>query len=282
MPGTDGRDELPEPGDLHGRVSRERELDWGEQLPTRAGLSAEYGAEAASYSLAFLAGAAAVEPAVTADVVDAIGNEGFSYRLKNRLKSPQSLARKVSTQTDYRRGKGNARPPDVMRYTVGTDHPRDLVATAVRTVDRLLAKGWTMDSAQHSYVDRSRYKGLHVYLHTRGQLVELQVHSRESLAMKELTTALYEVQRDRDQPPEVRAAAGAEAIELSATLTDPAGLGGLETLGGVPITAKRYGDGKAATSRGGRSVVGVEQAAVRDNRQREHGNELDRRDGNSR
>jgi hypothetical protein len=281
MPRTGGYDELPEPGDLHSRASRERELDWGEPLPTRADLSSAYGADAATHSLAYLAGAAAVEPGVTADVVEAAGSESFAYHLKNRLKSPQSLARKLRTQTDYRRGKGKKRPDDVLRYTVGTDHPRDLVATAVRTVNRLLAKGWTVEAAHHSYVDGSRYKGLHVLFHSRGQLVELQVHSRDSLAVKELTTALYEVQRDRNRPPAMRAAAGAEATELSASLAEPDGLGGLETLGGVPVMPRRYGGGKAATSRGSRSV-GVKQRDVRDNRHREPRNELERRDGTSR
>ncbi|MGC4939155.1 RelA/SpoT domain-containing protein [Kribbella sp. DT2] len=282
MPWNGGGDGLPEPADLHDRASRERELDWGAPLPTRADIAEMYGSEAASYSLSWLAGAGAVEPAVTADMVEAIGTEGFPYHLKNRLKSPQSLARKLSTRADYRRGRGRSRPEDVLRYTVGTDHPRDLVTTAVRTVERLLAKGWTIDSAHHSYVDRSRYKGLHVFLHTRGQTVELQVHSRESLAVKELTTPLYEVQRDRNQSPTVRAAAGAEATELSARLTDPAGLGDLETLGGVPITTRRYGDGKMTTSRGSRPVVVAEQPTVRENQYREQLNQLDRPDGTSR
>jgi hypothetical protein len=274
-------DRLPEPAELHAHLSARRELDWGDPLPTRAQISAAYGQEATTYSLTFLARAAAVEPAVTADIVDAIGTEGFPYHLKNRLKSPQSLARKLSTQTDYRRAKGKKQPEDVLRYTAGTNHPRELVETAVRTVERLLAKGWTMHSAHHSYVDQSRYKGLHVFLRTRGQLVELQVHSRESLKVKEQTTPLYEVQRDRDQSPAARAKAGRDATEISATMTDPDGLADLKTLGGVPVVPRRYGDRETATSRGG-GPVGQNNPAVRDNQHREQHRQQDRRDGMSR
>jgi hypothetical protein len=279
MPAATPPPELPEPTELHARLSAGRELDWGDPLPTWAQIGTAYGPDATAQSATFLARAAKVEPAVTADVLDAIGSEGFSYRLENRLKSPQSLARKISTQTDYRRDTRRQQPEDVLRYTVGTDHPHQLVETAIRTVDRLLAKGWTTQAARQSYVDQSRYKGLHVVLRTTGQIVELQVHSRESLKVKEATTQLYAVQRDRTQSPAARARAGRDAVAISAAMTQPDGLADLKTLGGVPVVPRRYGDRNAANSR---DPVETDRPTVRDNQHREQHRQQDRQDGMSR
>lgn len=234
-----GLNNLPEPADLHARLSERRPLDWGDPVPSKAEIAAKYGDRSAAQSLQLLSKAAAVEPAITDAVVAAIGAEATPYHLENRLKSPQSLARKLITYQEFYRRTDQV-PEDVLRYTATVKHPDELTAAAVRTVDRL-NHDWQMEAAHHSYVDGSRYKGLHAFLRAHGERVELQVHSDESIDVKERTTPLYEIERDRNQPSAVRDAARRECIALSDRMTQPAGIDDLKELGGVPVKAISYG-----------------------------------------
>ncbi|MEV6272359.1 hypothetical protein AB0L64_34660 [Kribbella sp. NPDC051936] len=184
--------------------------------------------------------AASVEPRVTDAVVSAIGVEATPDHLKNRMKSPQSLARKLATYEDFYR-RSQQVPEDVLRYTALVKHPDELTQAAIRTIDRLNDNNWQTQAAHHSYVDGSRYKGLHAFLRAQGESVELQVHSNESIEVKERTTGLYEIERDRRQPGAARDAARRECIALSDQMTQPAGIEQLKELGGVPVNAISYG-----------------------------------------
>jgi hypothetical protein len=124
---------------------------------------------------------------------------------------------------------------------VVTLDPDDVVDTTVGTLQQLQAKGWAMDSAHHSYVDGSRYKGLHTFLRCHGELIELQVHSKESIDVKARTTPLYELERDRGQEQAIRDAARKACIELSGQLKQPAGISELTELGGVAVSIRSYG-----------------------------------------
>lgn len=88
---------LPEPADLHAVLARNRPVNWGHPLPTKAELVAEFGPEAARLAIAALDARVAIEPAATAEFVAALSDESTSYKLESRVKSPQSLARKYST-----------------------------------------------------------------------------------------------------------------------------------------------------------------------------------------
>ncbi|HET6295315.1 MAG TPA: hypothetical protein VFG33_18160 [Kribbella sp.] len=238
-PGPTGLEHLPEPSALHASLSARRPLDWGDALPTKEDIAAKFGQEAATRSLTLLARAADAEPRVTADLVSSVSSGVVPYQLENRIKSPQSLARKL----DDREGTRFATQPveDLLRYTFVTPEPDDLVRAAKDACDTLLAKGWTMDSAHHSYVNGSRYKGLHLFLRGHGELVELQIHSRESIDVKTRTTPLYVIERDRKMDRASRDAARETCIALSDQMTQPAGLDDLKTLGGVAVGTRSYG-----------------------------------------
>ncbi len=79
------------------------------------------------------------------------------YQLKHRLKSPQSLARKLAGRLDQERQP--AQVEDVLRYTYLTDASR-FVDLAEEVTEELQAKGWRLAGARNSYVEHSRYKGL--------------------------------------------------------------------------------------------------------------------------
>ncbi|WP_112244069.1 hypothetical protein [Kribbella monticola] len=250
-------DDLPEPHDLHARLTTHRPLDWGDPLPTKAEIAAEFGESRTARSLALLTRAAEVEERATADFAVALPAGSVPHQLKNRMKSPHSLARKLKLTDKHRTGRT---PEDLLRYTVVVPDPDDLVDAATEVVRNLQTRGWTMDSAHHSYVDGSRYKGVHAFLRCGGELVELQVHSQESIEVKTRTTALYEVERDPRQPKQARDTARAACISLSVGMREPAGLADLAELGGVPIEVRKYGGGHVSPS----ARPGAGQAAHRE------------------
>jgi hypothetical protein len=263
---------LPEPLELHARLNTHRALDWGEPIPSKVQIAAQYGEGPTSRSLEMLARAAEVELHVTDDFITAVVPGAVSYQLQNRMKSPESLARKLRKTEDYR----SFRPPeDLLRYTVVAPDPDDLVAAAGGTVQALRSKGWAMESAHHSYVDGSRYKGLHAFLHCQGQLIELQIHSRESIEVKTRTTPLYVIERDTRHDLEARNAARATCIQLSDAMRQPAGIKELAELGGVPVSARSYGKRRGT---GARSVADMSATAT-EPAQRRHPANHHHRDG---
>lgn len=234
-----GLDDLPEPADLHGRLSGSRALDWGTPIPTKAEIAELYGARATVQSLMLLARAAEVEQSLTADVVASIADGIEIYQLESRLKSPQSLARKIHTQAGTRFDKVPIE--DVVRYTIVTPEPDDLVPATRENYKSLDRRDWTISGAVHSYADGSRYKGLHLYLQKHRERVEMQIHSHESIEVKDRTRPLYIVERDPKQPPGKRAEARNAAIALSAQMRKPRGIDDFTTLGGVPVEVRVYG-----------------------------------------
>ncbi len=240
-----GLNDLPEPADLHAWLSASRPLDWGDPIPTKAEIAAKYGANETAESLRLLTKAATVEGRITDAVISAIGDGAAPYHLAKRMKSPESLARKLVKYADYYR-RSNEVPEDVLRYTAAVKHPDELTKAAIKTIDRLQNRRWEMESAHHSYVDGSRYKGLHTFLRSHGERIELQVHSRESIDVKERTTPLYEIERDTNQDPAARDAARRECIALSDQMTQPAGIDDLKELGGVELRAISYGKRRPA------------------------------------
>jgi hypothetical protein len=233
-------DDLPEPRELRTRLSADRPIDWGDPLPSKAQIAAEFGENAATRGLTMLARAAEVEQRVTADFTAAVPSGTVPHHLQNRMKSPHSLARKISKADDYGRVLS---PEDLLRYTIVVPDPDDLVDAAAGIVRNLRSKGWVMDSAHHSYVDGSRYKGLHAFLRCEGELIELQIHSQESLEVKTRTTPLYETERDPRQTKQARATARSACISLSDGMRHPTGIAELAELGGVPVEVRKYGGG---------------------------------------
>lgn len=230
---------LPEPAELHARLSARRSLDWGHPIPSAKAIAIEFGDDVTRRSLSMVARATEAEAPVTDDFLASVRPGTVSYQLQNRMKSPQSLARKIR-KLDNSQFAGLPLE-DILRYTVVAPEPDHIVGTATELSEQLQAKGWTMDSAHHSYVEGSRYKGLHLFLRSQGELIELQVHSQESIDVKTRTTPLYEVERDLRQDRVLRDSARQASIELSGRMRHPAGIEDLSTLGGVAVSIRSYG-----------------------------------------
>jgi hypothetical protein len=239
------RDPLPEPRDLLRAFAKHGAVDWGTPLPTAAEIAHLYGERATARSLQILDQVVATEPQITAEFCAAIGRDGSPYQLACRIKSPQSLARKLR---DGQRSGRELPPDDLLRYTVLTEHPDSLVATTRQTSDELGRVGWRMTYAMHSYTAGSRYKGIHTNFATPWEnTVEVQFHSLASVKVKEATTPYYEIERSADATLSQRTAARRECVLLSATLAAPRGIDNLKALGGLRVEVNNYSDSRQET-----------------------------------
>ncbi|MFG1620264.1 hypothetical protein [Kribbella sp. NPDC049227] len=231
-----------EPSELHRAFAAHGELDWGPSLASVAAMARMHGRPAVEKSMRLLAEVTAIEPRVTADFLDSLPASAAPYQLSRRIKSPESLARKIQLWEELDR-----RFPidDVLRYTALTRTSEELVRAARQTVDELNRRGWQVTYAMHSYTEGSRYKGIHAYLAPpRGPRVEVQFHSTASVKVKEATTRWYEIDRSDTATLVERTAARQQCVDLSATLQPPTGIDGLTRLGGRKVAVNNYSDSR--------------------------------------
>nr|WP_172686871.1 hypothetical protein [Prescottella equi]AKF16087.1 Putative nucleotidyltransferase domain, Rel/Spo-like family [Prescottella equi] len=192
------------------------------------------------------------ESQMTSDVLDALPSDARMHGLEFRMKSPDSLARKLNDRCE----KSPMRDPehiadaitDVVRYTAISD-PDRVVATARTLADRLIERGWTITEVEHSYLDGNQYKGLHLLArHSSGRVAEFQFHTEASQNVKDATHVDYEAVRDPRLPLTERAALVEKMTAVWAQAPTPAGVPELTELGGCKVAPKRYAPPK--TNRG--------------------------------
>lgn len=251
-----GLDDLPEPAALYQVFAAHYPLDWGEPLPTKAELAAKFGGLATRRALELLSAIDWRDAAATADLLALVPPGAGLYQLEKRIKSPESLARKIKDSTGKRQ-----RPPvieDVQRYTLLTTVHDRLAELTKRSANDLHEHGWRLTGVRNSYVDGSRYKGIHLNsVDPRGRRIEIQVQSTAAVAVKEATTKPYEIARNADLPRGVREEARLECIRLSNSLPNPVGLDRLTELLGIPVQRKGYGHGQVDGRRDGKKTPGV-------------------------
>ncbi|MGD9622259.1 MAG: hypothetical protein AB7G47_19720 [Mycolicibacterium sp.] len=186
------------------------------------------------------------EPAMTDQLHAAVaGHPGAQLPgLRHRLKSPSSLARKIRTKA-IERGltpdQAAASLDDTIRYTVTTTRLGDLVPVLNAVVDRLTEQGWTVGSAEHSFLKGNPYKGIHLVLaNNEGQRCEVQFHTEAALATKERGHIAYEAYRDLDIPAADRKRAYNRCVGLWDDVPTPPGLRKMKTIAGTTIVIKDY------------------------------------------
>ncbi|MEU4194755.1 hypothetical protein AB0E69_22840 [Kribbella sp. NPDC026611] len=244
--------DVPEPSSLYEAFTAHGPLEWPDGAGTAAAIARLYGAKATRMSLEMLDRALTVEPRITTDFLNSLPPTAVPHHLDRRVKSPESLARKIHEAMEKRKG---SLPTDVLRYTALTARPDDLVETSRRLVDALEEVDWRVTFAMQSYAEGSRYKGIHAYLAVPGfHRVEVQFHSAASAKVKDLMTRWYWIERDVRAPLSDRLAARQQCIDLSATLAPPAGIDRLATLGGRPVVVNNYSDALEQASPGGRKA----------------------------
>lgn len=192
----------------------------------------------------------AAEPEMTQtmkEVAHHVGGE-CAY-LQARVKSPESLARKISTDRarEARRGEklspsqAAAKMNDVVRYTIVKRDHASLTETTAATVIQLQSEGWAVKRIKSFYRDGAPYKGLHVICESpTGCSSELQIHSAQSMAAKEAAHQHYEIYRDRTRSKKEREKAKAACERIYADVSIPPGLEavgamGRKDIGRVPL-----------------------------------------------
>lgn len=180
------------------------------------------------------------EPVITSDVMAAAGVTGaWCHGLEHRMKSPFSLARKLNSAFDdlFQHGRvdddlgavARSEGDDALRYTVCVESGDELVPTLGSMIRELRAKGWQFNQIKDSYLDGNTYKGLHLIARAPGPAqrdVEIQVHSRASIAVKDSIHGDYEIARDSSMSDRKRQQAAQRCADASEILAMPRGLGG--------------------------------------------------------
>jgi hypothetical protein len=238
-------DHPPDPATLHQAFATTRPLDWGPIALSAADIATLHGAKATRKSLQLLERAVTIEPQITAQFLAAVPPTASPYHLDRRVKSPESLARKIHNRDVKRR---HVPLDDLLRYTALTASPDGLVDVTRRMIDELTDQGWRVRYAMQSYTDGSRYKGIHAYLAVAGlDRVELQFHSAASAKVKELTTPWYEIERNGHASDEERTSARQKCVEASDILSPPTGIETLTRLGGRRVAINNYSNSREPT-----------------------------------
>lgn len=207
----------------------------------------DHGEAAGCNALRILEQLRAEEPQVTDDVMDVAHTaEGWCHGLAFRMKSPHSLARKLDLEFDKAAavaattGAGPIDPQkvadqeadDAVRYTICVKDTDQVVPALGTTIDGLREHGWTIDKIKDSYLSDNSYKGLHIIARApSGRPVEVQIHSQESIDVKDIIHTDYEIARSADVEPDERAAAGDRCVIASRQIRNPAGLDALYPAG---------------------------------------------------
>lgn len=168
------------------------------------------------------------EPKITKDLVNIskalnMGMTGLKYSVKTASSVENKIRRKNKEKLpDYA---VINKMGDLVRYTQMGKHS-DLGKNAVKTVDALRKRGYKVTKIDNKYLDKtSDYKGIHLdCVSPDGQKFELQMHSKESMAVKNKLHPIYEKSRNMKEGSPERIALENQMREISATLPMPKGI----------------------------------------------------------
>lgn len=221
------------------------DVDWG-NVPTVEDLYEKHGNAITDAALLELKRVAAIEPEITAAIIHAAPADCRMHGLEYRMKSPSSLASKISNRLDddseIHPREITSRLTDFVRYTVVAPDAARVTSAARETLTALTSTGWGIREIEHSFVDGNPYKGLHSIVIHHGatdQDVEIQFHSEAGIAIKDQYHVDYETLRDMSQPHSARAAAFDTMATAWSTVPTPPGLEDLR-IGDVAATEKVY------------------------------------------
>lgn len=141
---------------------------------------------------------------------------------------------KSKTDEDYTRGFD-----DVVRFTVMSDH-KGTVKTVNDTIKKLGKMGYECVELDNKWLPQkdektgkmkpSEYKAVHLaFKSPTGEIFEVQIHSDESMKVKNMNHALYEEQRSPKTSKERAAELGSKMAKNVSKLSEPDGIMGLES-----------------------------------------------------
>lgn len=148
--------------------------------------------------------------------------KGSSVVEKVARKRAADIARELKPKTDE---EYVSQLGDLVRYTQLCDHNK-MADVAKGTLSSLKAKGYDVVEVDNKWQDeKSTYKGFHIIAKDKnGQRFELQIHSKESMDVKELNHVQYEVARQPKASAYVRDTLDPQMAERTAKMKKPKGM----------------------------------------------------------
>lgn len=141
--------------------------------------------------------------------------------LQFAIKGEESLARKIESRVKLL-GIDPAKVPisDALRYTMVSD-ANTLAASTASAIEKLQLNGFKVQ-ADNFWVRGDTYNGINAdVFDPKGQRFEFQIHTPDSLALKESTHADYEIMRDLSKPVSVRSAAFQRMVQVADAMPLP-------------------------------------------------------------
>jgi hypothetical protein len=145
---------------------------------------------------------------------------GLEYSIKTATSVEDKIKRLVSKGFTEEEAVRNIY--DLVRFTQLGEH--DILADNARaTIDKLEDSGYIVVELDNKYLDtKSNYKGIHIKaVSPDSQSLELQLHSPESLAVKNRMHRLYEEHRAGETPKEQKEYLDQQMREMAAGLPMP-------------------------------------------------------------
>jgi len=167
--------------------------------------------------------ARAVEPKVTRDMIDLSGRHGGRMMgLEHRLKTQFSLSEKISVRAGSRTiAKASDEIHDAIRYTMQFGDG-DYIDSVGKVVEDLRARGYKV-VMRNNWVKGNPYFGVNAQvLSPDGIKMELQFHTKASLALKAKTHPIYEQLRVSSDPV-VQTALHKEMADMAKVVRFPVG-----------------------------------------------------------
>ena len=145
-------------------------------------------------------------------------------------------ADKMTSKTDEEYAAGF---DDIVRFTVLSKH-EDTADTVNKTVKAMQGKGyelkeldnkWLPTKGEDGKMKPSEYKGVHLAFQSpTGETFEVQVHSKESMDVKNVNHGLYEKQRDVNTSDSEKKRLGQIMADNVAKLQEPRGIMDLQSI----------------------------------------------------
>lgn len=157
------------------------------------------------------------EKEITKTVLDIVDNTDGARlaHIENDVKTASSVEEKIARKRqedidDHKPALSDeeyvAKMTDLVRYTEVVKDSDDLVKATNDAIDEFQAKGLEVIEVDNKWVDGDgSYNGIHLLVEDKnGVVFEYQVHSEESLEMKDINHKLYEQSRKPGTPEDVQ------------------------------------------------------------------------------
>lgn len=180
-------------------------------------------------------------PSITRDIQQIAAQvDGKCVNLRERLKSPHSIAQDISAARDEAAKHGlkisaaevTENLNDIVRYSIVCGDHDDLTDAVAEMMAGLQSKGWKVHKISGFHTDNSSAKRLKITCETSSQVrVALQVHSTVMFRAANNLKDIEEIYKDRDARLEDRKVAREICLEHFQHIPAPSGLDSISVTG---------------------------------------------------